>query len=196
VFIDNNKQNIIWKADALWDSQSPNIQNSLSYTIQLLLSGLPYNSKLIPNAQKIKEEKETNYYIVNCQNERFVCPVIPYQIGYPDTFDEKVPTRIKNKFALVAFNDLISTAERALPIGSKDYSYPFSSTLWSRVTLGKKYTLGKDTIPVNIMVKLYGNSWGYEVSKCWIASDEDFNEFNTQLENWEKALIEYYDFYE
>ena len=62
--------------------------------------------------------------------------------------------------------------------------------------LGKKYKLGSDPNPVNVMVKLYGNSWGYEISKFWIGTDEEFNEFITKLDVWEKAQIDYYDFYE
>jgi len=83
IFNDFGKQNIIWKADALWDSQSPNLQNQLSYTLQILLSGLPYESEIIPHVLKIQEDKAWNYFVINCNNERFVCPVIPYRIMYP-----------------------------------------------------------------------------------------------------------------
>ena len=61
--------------------------------------------------------------------------------------------------------------------------------------MGRKYLLGPEKEQVNIIIELKGEEQGYVVEKCWIATDNEFKDFEKRLSNWKNLLKEYYDVY-
>jgi hypothetical protein len=169
----------------------------------MVLSSLPSIQTMKPEIGKIKESHVDNYFTLKCLEQRwYTCPALPfkiYMIHWPtDNYmpDFRLPWGMKDTYALAAYVDLIQTAEFALPDGdAKDWSNPFNIDLWKRVTLGGQYLIGPEKKPVNVIIKLSGESNGYYIDSANVVSDKDYALFQQKLSNWERAIKDYRDFY-
>ena len=196
--INNNDKETIWLGESTWDSNNINLQTEILPSIQVLLSSLPKDNEYIPVVKKLKDGKERNFYLLRCKDKWFSCPALPYKIKFKklEDFDNILPLSVKNSEALPAYIDLIQTSEYALPKGSKDLkSNPLNIFLWKKVQLGGKYKLNSSE-EVNVLINLVGESSGYLIDKCWIASDAEYAKFEEQLRDWQLILIDYFDYYE
>ncbi|MFH1700470.1 MAG: hypothetical protein ABIE07_07765 [Candidatus Zixiibacteriota bacterium] len=195
----NAKGDVIWQGEAQWETSQLNILDEIVPVLQLLFSNLPSKESSIANVPKVKVDLAYNYFSVICRQSTFACPALPYYIrfNYSDlkAYDY-LPRYIENPEALAAFVDLVQTAEFALPMGNKKWDNPISRKLWQKTMLGGKYRLGEDNNTVNVLVKLSGTKECYKVDKCYIASDEEYNEYLGQLKLWQNTLKNYFDYYE
>lgn len=198
----NKNHEVIWKSESTWDSPNINLKTDIKPSIQIMISNLPKDKKYIPTVSKVKNGKENNYYNLICKDKWFSCPALPYKITFEynssssqSISDFSLPRSINNPPALAAYIDLLQTAEYVLPLGKKNYDNPLDNSLWSKIQLGGlyKYTNGRK---IKVLIKLIGVKEGYYVDECWIATDEEFKDFENKLADWRNALFEYYDIYE
>jgi hypothetical protein len=147
---------------------------------------------------ELKSTHTENFYNLSCRNRWYASPALPYRVRFEEYASAKydtmgLPRCIKNPVALAAYEDLIETAEYAVPRGvsSKYWNNPLNPDLWSKVELGRKYTFpnGKS---VNVIIKLYGRLEGYLVHECRVVSDSEFQAFDTDMKKWWQALESYY----
>jgi len=215
--------NSLWKSDSYWSSENPNILSNMTTPIQILLSDLPSDSSIIYSVPKVKENSILNFFELHSWNDWFACPALPYKIKFVERYSEEitgtgfrktikygdkkaidrkfklkkiVPENVFDPHASAAYFDLIQTAEYALPEGDDDWYYPLRKDLWKKVCLGHKYYIGSEKDPKNIMIKLKGTKDCYQIEKCWIATDEEFEIFQQNLTLWQETLANYYDIYE
>ncbi|MFH1863034.1 MAG: hypothetical protein ABH878_09530, partial [bacterium] len=183
----------IWKNDALWNTNDPDVNEKGKFVLQLILSKLPNDPKYRPDIKEIKPEHEVNYINIECLNRWFTCPALPYRISFGSkTKLQKRPLEgIENPQALAAYVDLIQTAEMALPLGEGNPKDPLDLSLWSQVQLGGQYLLGPDKQAINALVILHGKRDGYYIQKCWLVSDEEFARFKSDLSAWRQTLLDY-----
>ena len=199
----NVGQELTWKAETVWESSSVDPRNDLYAVLQIMISDLPADSRIVTRTPKLKESHRDNYMFENCSDRWFSCPALPYRIYFPvvefKSEDGLVFVEldfVKNPEALPAFVDLAKTAEYALPMGSKDYDNPVDLNLWKRVALGGTYYLGNSDRPQRVFVKLKGQPSGYAVEECWIGTEEEFTSFSKALSRWKESVGEYYDMFE
>ena len=198
--IENTSKELIWQGESTWDSPNINLQTDITSAIQLIVSNLPDSKENLPMVSTIKKGKENNYFNLICKDKWFSCPALPYKITFSPvvssssaSIDYSIPSSINNPSVLAAYVDLLQTAEYVLPLGIK--KNPLNRSLWSKIQLGSIYKLTNDK-QIRILIILNGEKNGYVVNKCWIATDEEFTEFEKKLSNWRDALIDYYDVYE
>ena len=190
---------LIWKGESAWDSENIDLTSDITYSLQLLISWLPNDNITFPHVAIVKESKQDNFYNLVCKGRYFTCPALPYRIAFTYNYafgkdnNYQSPLSVDNSKAYDAYLDLLQTAEYALPLGDDDYSYPLDKTLWSEVEIGGKYYIGNDQKPSNILIKMTGEEEGYKIDKCWTASNEEYQEFQSRLFSWQKALKDYYD---
>jgi len=212
----NNGRNCIWKGESTWNSINPDILGEIRVALQLLMSDLPFNPEFIPEVPKIRDDHVINYYMLNVEDYWFSCPALPYRITFPESykqawtgkpFENKMPYESptaffrrsidkENRGACAAFVDLVRTAEYALPEGKGDWQNPLNALLWTKVTLGGRYRIGPEGQPVNILVTLSGEYYGYLVKKCQIVDDSEYTIFKRKLSDWQMSLQQYYDIFE
>ncbi|MFI5252209.1 MAG: hypothetical protein ACHQQQ_07235 [Bacteroidota bacterium] len=194
---DKSKQ-VVWKGESTWDSDELDILKRIKPALQIILSDLPTDHTYHPSIQEIKDTHFYNYYRLNARNVWFTCPSLPYWIifdEFPAT-TSNVPQYIENQNALACYVDLIQTAEFAVPQGDEsNWTKPLNPSLWQSVTMGGEYLLGPNNKPVNIIIKLVGQSEAYHVESCYIANDSEYARFQDRLTKWQAALADYYDFY-
>jgi hypothetical protein len=199
-FRQRNKQ-VIWKGESTWDSDELNLINRIVPALQLILSDLPSDIGTRPEVPEVKENHISNYFKLECENNWFTCPALPYRIFFEGgrssgKSGSTVPRGVENPSALAAYVDLIQTAEYALPDGDeKDWNDPIKVSLWKRATLGSQYFLGPSKKPVNILIKLTGKTDGYYISECKVVPDAEFEKFSVQFSKWRQVLQDYYDVY-
>jgi len=189
----------IWKGESTWTTDDLELQNSMSTAIQMLLSALPKEEDCLPIVSKLQKDKTANFFRLECHGYWFTRPALPYRIYFasiPSSSSSILPYAVRYPEYLPAYIDLIRTAEFALPIGRNNYGNPLDSYLWSQVLLGGKYLIKNSNEQVNVMIQLRGESTGYTVQKCWVAKDEEFNDFLSKLREWKQALEGFFDFYE
>jgi len=190
---------LIWQGASTWDTPNINLQTDIKPSIQIIVSNLPENKENLPSVSIIKKGKDKNYYNLVCKDKWFSCPALPYKITFSSndsqSIDYGIPESINDPSALAAYVDLMQTAEYVLPLGMKNYENPLNNSLWSKIQLGGIYQLSNEK-QIKILIKLKGEKNGYLVDKCWIATDEEFTEFENKLNNWRNSLIDYYDVYE
>lgn len=199
---------IFWKGDAKWDSEELNLLNQTIPVLRLIVSKLPSAKTSPPEIQEIKLSHARNYFKLECQGMWFTCPALSSRIafsynsattyaapGAPDS-SYLIPSCIKNLNALAAYVDLLQTAEYALPRGNEsDWKYPLNELLWDHATIGGQYLLGAQKTPINILIKLIGQNFGYYIEECKIVSDKEFEQYNNKLKKWQEALASYYDMF-
>jgi hypothetical protein len=177
----------------------------LATGLQVLFSQLPYDPGHLPNVPAIKVGKEASFYRTYCEGGWFACPALPSRIAFdplPADIDYLLSDgpsplgRTREPKALAAYLDLIQTAEFALPLGSDDYSDPLARKLWSKARLGGQYELKPSGAVVNVLITLKGRTNGYLVDECYLATNQEYREFMSNLNAWQDAIREYFDFYE
>ena len=195
----NKNNDIIWKGNAIWESNSIEIENGIYFAIKVLMSDLPKKQNNINIADEVKESHALNYLNVNGLYP-FSSPGVPYKIYILDPLNIGViqhyfPSNIADKKIIAACFDMITNAEYALPNGGlfTDYSNPLDKGLWGKLQLGGQYLIGEKM--TNVLIDLNGKDFGYKVDNCKIASDEDYKNYMTKLTLWEKSLADFYDFY-
>lgn len=199
----DTKGNLKWKGDSTWESQGLDIEREVTPSLQLILSSLPSDGKIIPRVRKVQASKADTYFDLNVKNYWFTCPALPYRISCkkPTSSDYResrlfLKNVMVNSEAFEAFIDIMLTAEYALPDGNKNYKDPFDKSNWAKVILGGQYYLGNGTTPQNILIWLRGSTSEYTVEKCQIVSEEGYVKFTQRLEEWKKALSDKLDFFE
>jgi hypothetical protein len=189
--------NLIWTGESTWDSPNIDFMSDSKLAIQLILVNLPKKDNLHPEFTKLQDSKVDNFFNLYVANYWFASPALPYRTKFNTGEGNRFPReKIKAAAYLPFFIDLLQTAEDALPTGSKDYKDPTKSVLWSKAMVGGKYLDSKTGKVVSILIDLYGQSSGYSVQKCWIASDSEYSDFEAKMKIWKKALYDYYDVYE
>jgi hypothetical protein len=164
-----------------------------------VLSDLPSDRTFKPEVPEVKESHTENFYKLEVENNWFTCPALPFRIWFeePKTTREAktmIPGSVRDAKAFSAYLDLIQTAEYALPSGnSDDWKKPIEISLWEKVTLGGQYRLGPGGKQTNVLIKLSGKVEGYYVDACWIATDQQYAEFQQRFSRWQNALADYYD---
>jgi len=201
---------LLWKGESTWSSADIDIARELLTALKLIVSDLPYNPAILPSVPSIKSSRAEDFYMQAMRGYEFSCPALPYRIKFGDlrfivrNRQSKADKEMEmtqsgkaiDKNALAAFVDLIETAQYAIPEGDADWSRPVRGILWKKVMLGGKYRLGIQGEPCSILIKLTGNTAGYTVQKCWVASDTEYAAFEAKLAKWRQALRDYYDVYE
>ncbi len=190
---------LIWQGDSTWDSTELDLKKEIQSALQLIISNLP-SDDIIPHIKKVKQKKAVNYCDINIRGIWFASPALPYKIRFDyyanqDRYTMPKNSKIENTEALEAYVDLIKTTEFALPQGSNDYFDPLNKKIWKKVMLGGEYYLTPGEEKVKILIKLKGESNGYIVDKCWIATEEEYKNFTKNMNIWKEALREYYDVY-
>ncbi|HTY12021.1 MAG TPA: hypothetical protein VMF88_13245 [Bacteroidota bacterium] len=200
--LSNRDGAILWKGESTWDSEELNLISGIIPALQLILSNLPADRSVRPEIPEVKETHVTNYYRLECVDVWFTCPALPYRILFADfssssPYRGAVPDRVLNQNAFATYVDLIQTSEYALPDGDEnDWKDPLDVSLWKKVTLGGQYLLGPQKTPVNIIIELTGQSDGYYINRCKIATDTEYLVFSAKLARWREILTNYYDFYQ
>jgi hypothetical protein len=196
---------VVWKGESTWDSFDLDILKDVRPAFQKILSHLPYDPDRKTSIAELKETHTKNFYNLSCRNRWYASPALPYRVRFTEFYTENynsnssmdLPSCIKNPTALAAYEDLIETAEYAVPRGvsSKYWDNPLNPDLWSKVELGRKYTYpnGKS---VNVIIKLYGKAEGYLVDECKVVSDSEFEAFDTDMKKWWQALENYYNVFQ
>jgi hypothetical protein len=208
----NNRNICIWKSESTWKSINLDINDNILFALQLMYSDLPYDNHNAPEIAEVKNDHVINYYKLTVEDLWFSCPALPYMITFPkilnrNSNNNKVPIESpsvfihrcmdkNNRNAFAAFVDLVQTAEYAVPSGSGSWNNPLNELLWKKVTLGGKYRFGTNKTPINILVNLKGEEYGYVVDRCLVVSDSEYAEFQQKLTDWQKVLQDYYDIYE
>jgi len=199
---------VIWKSDAMWDAQDPNISANLTTALQTILINMPSDAELIPQVPEVDDTRALNFRRLYTDGKWFSCPALPFatvitnKTRGQDTvvsnydaakglFKNEVPDFEAR--ALVAFVDLVQTAEVALPLGLKALKDPLNQDNWSAVMLGGRYRLLPSNDTVSVLMKLKGNQNGYLATNCWIASDDKYTEFLRKVSQWKQAVADYAD---
>ena len=194
---------LIWKGEACMEDKEPDVIESVAAALQLALSGVPTDTTYIPTVPAVKESHALGYFTQECAGRWFSSPALPYYVSFR-TYDPhdrirrdlEEQTGLQNVEALAAYKDLVTTAEFALPIGTKRWVNPADPDLWSKVRLGGKYRFASDDRAVKIIIELKGTPKGYLVRQARIASDEEYEQFEIKFADWERALKDYFDFFE
>lgn len=195
----NKDDSLVWKGEATWESDELNILVRLLPSLQVLLSDLPGGAATLPEVPKVKPSHSLNYFRLTCVERWFSCPALPYRISVEsknDLHHDEVPDCITDPMAFAAYTDLIQTAEFALPEGDDNWKDPLRPELWRKVLLGGQYILTPGNEKANVLISLEGNNSGYFASKCWIAKDAEYANFENRLNLWKTTLQAYYSVFE
>ena len=197
----SNSGKLIWTGESKWNSINLDILDEISLPVQLLLSNLPSDFDHLIKIKEIKESHQKTYYSIFCSEVSFSCPALPNRLMFPRTLKSvrpqtvNIPSCVKNPKALEAYVDLLSNAEYALPTGSSNWDDPLNFSLWSKVTLGGRYSFGNNGEPVNILIKVRGEASKYVITGCQIVSSAEYASFQNSMKKWQKSLKDYFDFY-
>lgn len=196
----SNQDYPIWKHDTETKSKDINILSYSKSFLQMAFTGLPStkaNTPVVPEFKKDRLDSFTNMYLVD---KYFICPALPNYIvfnTYLKTREDYQARGITASESLMAFLDLLQTAEYAIPYGSgTDWNNPTQSRLWKQATLIGKYRLGESKTPINVVISLVGTPNSYEVKECKLVSDVEYMLYQSRYDAWKKALHDYYQFYE
>lgn len=192
---------LLWKGEATWDSRLVDATSAFPPALHLLVASLPAATDCWPELPKVRSDRVENFFRLECQGHWFSSPALPYRVSFAplEQFTGqgvRIPRGVKDRQAFAAYVDLLQTAEHALPQGSDSFEDPLDRSLWKKVRLGHRYVLGSDTKATPILITLTGSTGGYEVDKCWIADEEEYEEFTKKLDDWRQALLDYYNVYE
>jgi hypothetical protein len=195
-----NQKDPVWKFDTNVESTEIDILNHTRSFLQIAFAGLPSSEEVIPFVPKVRANKISDFINQFLSNRSFICPALPSYI----TFRQSQTNRhdmdiigVMNPEAMMAFMDLLQTAEYAIPDGSvKDWNDPTQKDLWKRATLIGKYRIGRNMESVNVVVHLSGTPAGYQVMECKLVNDEAFKAYQSSYDAWKKALYRYYQFFE
>ncbi len=200
--VDNSYEELKWKGETSWFSESKELDMEFYQPVQLLLSDLP-NEEVTPTVERVKTERAETYSELRLVGRRFSGPAVPYPVRFADITEptgmqsraEQFLDNVSNPEALQAYVDLIRTAEYALLV-DPDYEQPLDRDNWASVQLGGTYNIGDDTEESRILIDLRGSEEGYYVDDARIVDEQEFRAFQEGLEQWQDALRSYFDIYE
>ena len=84
-------------------------------------------------------------------------------------------------------------SEKAIPVGDK-YDDLMSESLWSKAWIASDYTISGEK--VMLLIKLVGKSYGYQISECKEATEEEQEYYKLKSNEYENAVKNYFDYYE
>jgi hypothetical protein len=190
--------------ESTWDSTELDIFAVAPLALQLIMSRLPQVAGEHPSVGSVRPDRQADYY--RQMPKAVSCPALHAPVRfYNGSPSEKsvLPMSIKDGHAMAAYADLVSHAEYALPTGEfspfsheVDFgSNPTKPNLWRTVQLGGEYRVGPKKELTKVLIDLYGELGGYRVTSAWVASDEEFAEYEANIRLWQKALSDYFDFF-
>lgn len=195
-----NDDNPIWKYDTEANSKDANILQYSKSFLQMAFTGLPSTQAIIPIVPKLKKDKLTNFTNTYLVNKFFICPALPSYIVISTSAVSKnnyEPNGVTSPEALMAYMDLLQTAEYATPIGSEaDWKNPTQEHLWRKATLIGKYQLGEDKKPINVVISLIGTPSSYSVQECKLVSDDEYRAHQLRYDSWIRALQSYFQIFD
>lgn len=200
--ISNADNQIIWKNDTYIETLNVNILDVYTPLLQVAFSSLPTTGDVVPRVKKLKEGRFDDYMESFVGDRSTMCPALPHLIKFDMQFFEsdgsyKGTFGVENPEALLAYLDLLETAEYAIPNSSvKLWSDPTDISLWKKVLIFGKYYLGNDEKPINILIHLKGTASNYVVEWCGLVDDNHYADLEQLQSKWIKTLQNYYDFYD
>lgn len=200
--VDNSYEDVKWKGESSWFSNSRDLDAEFYQPVQRLLSKLP-NEEVSPRVNKVKTERAETYSELRLVGHRFSGPAVPYPIRFADitqptgmqTQAEQFLENVSNPEALEAYTDLIRTAEYVLP-QNPDYEQPLEKDNWAGIQLGGIYYIGDEAEESRILIDLRGSTEGYYVDDARIVDEQEYQDFIQSLERWQEVLRSYFDIYE
>lgn len=195
---------VIWQNETFIDSYQSDILSGYIPLLQIAFSALPTTNTVVPRVKKLNDGRLMNYANIYMNRKRFICPALPNHIRFTDSryYNDETHSKadkigISDPSAVMAYIDLLRTAEYAIPSGDeKDWKNPTEKTLWKKATLIGRYYLGQDEIPVNVVISLKGSSSCYTVAKCQLVSEAAYQQYLDKYNAWKLALVNYYGFFE
>jgi len=203
----NQNGQLVWKYDSKTNAESIDILNVYTPLLQIAISSLPSSVEIIPMVAKLKQERFNDFVNLFIINRFYMCPALPNYIQIEDSkgYDNQSSDNHQNSSwvkrsdqpALMAFIDLLETAEYAIPNSSeKKWKKPTDNMLWKNVTLMGRYRLGNNDTPVNAVIMLKGTPNCYVVSSARLVSDQEYAKLQEKHDHWVGRLKEYFNFYE
>ena len=164
--------NLIWKGESTWESRDLGAESDFGPSLQLLLSSLPSDTEYYPRIKRIKKTSVEEFYETQCANSWFSSPALPYRTKFVienvtargHTVYNPLPRSVVEPTTLVAYIDLLQTAEYALPLDATRSTLPnpLDKKIWRKVQLGGMYYLGDDENASPILIELHGSPAGYQ----------------------------------
>ncbi|MDD3143015.1 MAG: hypothetical protein PHG32_02345 [Candidatus Cloacimonetes bacterium] len=188
----NQSDHLVWKYDSRTSTGNIDILDVYTPLLQVAFSSLPSSGEVIPRVPKLKYGRFDDFAKMYIKNRNFLCPALPNYIKMAQYIWSE-----SDQAAILAFLDLLETAEYAIPNNTRRSSRnPTDIYLWTKVTLIGKYYLGNDTTPVNVVILLSGTESSYEVTTARLVSDEVYAKLQEHYNQWVAQLRDFYDFYE
>lgn len=209
--------NLIWTGDTAWETSDLNILLNAYMVFKNLFINLPKTNNVLANVPKVKESRIIDYYMHYCHEKWFTPLALPYNIRFEPLLRIKenpndqnsplitiLPYSITESQNLAAYVDLIIMSVFALPGGSVDnwINNPLDDKLWIEASMGGRYILGENEVPINIIINLKKISGGngYVVTNCLVVNDDEYSKFLENMVLWQNIIrthyIEFYNFYE
>lgn len=188
---------LLWKAESQIVDAGMDIPRAVRWPLQLLVANAPSTPAQVARVHEMQNGSEKTMYLLECYGRRFQCPALPYYISFDASrrHYSTYPRSIVDPQALAAYVDLLQSAAFAVPTGSEDYSQPLATSLWNEALLGGRYLIGMSTTETPVLVSLVTRGGLHEVSKCWIASETEYQAFLAKRDAFKAALGRYYDVY-
>ncbi len=198
---------LVWKNDTFVETGSVDILGALTPIVQIAFSDLPSTRLVVPHVRKLKRYRFDDFAKLFLNSRKFMCPALPNLISFQindtrnqsnfETYVNNVTyPGISDPTAILAFIDLLETAEFAIPKGSKeDWADPTEASIWASAVLIGRYYLGNNTTPVNVVIELKGTSDQYLVESCRIVSDNEYASYQSMYDSWMETLSMYFQFY-
>lgn len=203
--IDSADNQVIWQNESFVDCHQLDILSGHTSLLQIAFSALPTTNEVIPRMKKMNSKKLMDFANVYTNRNLHMCPALPHYIAFMSSrnygnnniYSKFDPLGVSDPSAILAYIDLIRTAEYAIPSGTeKDWRDPTQKSLWNQVTLIGRYYLGQDETPVNVVIDLQGSLNYYIVNKCRLVSDKKYQQYLDKYDAWKRTLVDYYSFFE
>jgi hypothetical protein len=202
---------LLWQSESSWDSDQIDISDEIDTFIAKSMTSLPRLPDHLVHVPMLADKRAGDYYHTYCSGKWFSSPALPYRIRFGLNTKKIEPgeidlwkdrrgasvTRSSNWMALPLYLDLITQAEDALPIGDGAIQASVvSASTWSSVLIGNRYTTGRDSKPVNVLIRLMAQPEGYVITDCHLVSDGDYAKYCETLAKWQDRVRSYWDFYD
>ena len=188
---------LIWKGEAVWQSDDLDILEDVGGSLQALLSELSTGT-VRPEVQAVKETHYMNYYKIHCELIPFSSPALPHPVYFEHPSygpQPTLPRKIRDPYAFEAFVDLIQTADLALPTGDKRESRNvLTPRLWTKITLGGQYRIVPEGKNINVLITMHSTKRGYIIDECKVVDDAAFEPFTLQMLDWRSIVAQYFDY--
>lgn len=194
--ISDQSGKLVWKYDSRADYSSMDILDIYTPLLQVAFSSLPTSGEVIPRVPKMKTGRYTDYASIYVKDKYIMCPALPNYIimsEYGQSVDRSASLRdrygIENQYdgeAMLAFLDLLETAEYAIP----------GKHGWEEATLMGRYIVGNYATPVNLVIDLKGTPSCYIVQKARLVNDKEYSQLQQVFNQWIQRITEYFDFFE